>query len=152
MDILQILINHIEVVYGHDSYELSTIYFHTGNYLNFLNQSNKALACFLKAAKLRENKCSTSYYNAGIICIESKNYSVALDVLLLSLNNLSEVQRHKHPELEANLYESLAVVYKNLNIYTKTVLSLERALCLRQKTRNESPSKESRYNNILILL
>ena len=89
MEIMEILINHIEKIYGSHSLELSTVYFYTANYLNFLNQPNKAFACFLKAAKLRGAKCSTSYYNAGIISLDSKNYSLALDVLLLALNSLS---------------------------------------------------------------
>lgn len=89
MDILEILINHIEVIYGSNSLELSNIYFYCANYLNFLNQPNKAFACFLKSAKLRGAKCSTSYFNAGLICLELKNYSLALDVLLQSLNNLT---------------------------------------------------------------
>jgi len=53
MDVLEILINHIEVIYGSNSLETSNIYFYCANYLNFLNQPNKAFACFLKAAKLR---------------------------------------------------------------------------------------------------
>lgn len=89
MDIFEILINHIEAIYGPQSLELSNAYFYCANYLNFLNQPNKAFACFLKAAKLRGVKCSTSYYNAGIICLEQKNYSLSLDVLLQSLNSLT---------------------------------------------------------------
>ena len=41
------------MVYGSESLELSNVYFYTANYLRFLNQNTKALACFLKAAKLR---------------------------------------------------------------------------------------------------
>lgn len=80
------------------------MYFYAANYLNFLNQPNKALACFLKAAKLRGPKCSASYFNAGIICMDLKNYSTALDILLLSLNSLTEDERVKYPNLEAELY------------------------------------------------
>lgn len=50
----EILIDHIEKVYGSESLELSNVYFYTANYLKFLNQQTKALACFLKAAKLRK--------------------------------------------------------------------------------------------------
>jgi hypothetical protein len=53
VDMFEILISHTEKVYGADSLELSNIYFYTANYLNFLNQPGKALACFLKCAKLR---------------------------------------------------------------------------------------------------
>lgn len=49
-----ILIAHVEKVYGPDSLELSNVYFSTADYFDFLNQSNKALACFLKAGKLRK--------------------------------------------------------------------------------------------------
>jgi tetratricopeptide (TPR) repeat protein len=91
MDVLEILINHIEAIYGSNSLESSNIYFYCANYLNFLNQPNKAFACFLKAAKLRGEKSSTSYYNAGIICLEMKNFSTGLDVLLLALNGLTEI-------------------------------------------------------------
>ncbi len=54
VDMLEVLIWHIEKVYGSDSLELSNVYFYTANYLNFLNQYNKSLACFLKAAKMRK--------------------------------------------------------------------------------------------------
>ncbi len=54
IDMVEILMNHIEKVYGPESLELSNVYFYNANYLNFLNQPNKALACFLKAAKLRK--------------------------------------------------------------------------------------------------
>lgn len=54
VDMFEILLAHIEKVYGSDSLELSNVYFYTANYLNFLNQSTKALACFLKSAKLRK--------------------------------------------------------------------------------------------------
>ncbi len=97
MDIIEILINHMEVIYGANSLELSNMYFYTANYLSFLNQPNKSFACFLKAAKLRGNKCATSYYNAGIVCLELKSYSTALDVLLLALSNLTETERSKYP-------------------------------------------------------
>lgn len=74
--------------------------------------------------------------------MDLKNYSIALDILLLSLNSLTETERTKYPNLEAELYEALGVTYKNLNIFNKTVMSLERALCLREKSRHLSPAHE----------
>lgn len=66
----QILISHFEKVYGVDSLQLSNVYFYTANYLNFLNQTTKSLACFLKAAKLRKDKGGTAYYNAALLLLK----------------------------------------------------------------------------------
>lgn len=74
----EILISHIEIVYGKDSLELSNVYFYTANYLNFLNQSNKALACFLKAAKMRKEKGGTAYYNVALLLLKSQRKKMAL--------------------------------------------------------------------------
>lgn len=60
---------HFEKVYGSDSLELSNIYFYTANYLYFLKKPTKALACFLKCAKLRKNLGGTAYYNAAFLLL-----------------------------------------------------------------------------------
>lgn len=78
VDMFEILIMHTEKVYGPDSLELSNVYFYTANYLNFLNQGTKALACFLKCAKIRKNKGGTAYYNVALLLLKAKRKKKAL--------------------------------------------------------------------------
>jgi hypothetical protein len=78
----EILIKHAEIVYGGDSLELSNIYFYAANYLNFLNQANqdssKALACFLKCAKIRKEKGGIALYNAALLFLRANRKKMAL--------------------------------------------------------------------------
>ena len=78
VDMFEILISHTEKVYGSDSLELSNIYFYTANYLNFLNQPGKALACFLKCAKLRKEKGGTACYNVALLLLKADRKKRAL--------------------------------------------------------------------------
>lgn len=78
VDMFSILIAHFEKVYGIDSLQLSNVYFYTANYLNFLNQNTKALACFLKAAKMRKEKGGTAYYNAALLMLKADRKKKAL--------------------------------------------------------------------------
>lgn len=78
VDMFEILISHTEKVYGPDSLELSNIYFYTANYLNFLNQPTKALACFLKCGKLRREKGGTAYYNVALLLLKVNRRKKAL--------------------------------------------------------------------------
>lgn len=78
VEIFEILINHIEKVYGGDSLELSNLYFYVGNYLTFLTQPNKALACFLKAGKMRKEKGGTAYYNVARLLVSAGRKKKAL--------------------------------------------------------------------------
>ena len=78
VDMFEILITHIDRIYGSDSMELSNAYFYTANYLNFLNQGTKALACFLKAAKIRKNKGGTAYFNVACLLLKANRKKKAL--------------------------------------------------------------------------
>lgn len=78
VDMFEILISHTEKVYGSDSLELANTYFYTANYLNFLNQGTKAIACFLKCAKLRKSKGGTAYYNVGLLLLKANRKKKAL--------------------------------------------------------------------------
>lgn len=89
-----ILIAHIEKVYGSDSLELSNVYFSTANYLNFLNQNNKALACFLKAGKLRKEKGGTAYYNVGLLLLKAGRKKKALEYFQMALDL---IEKEKNP-------------------------------------------------------
>ena len=55
------------------------MYFYTANYLRFLNQNSKALACFLKAGKLRKEKGGTAYYNVALLLKSSDRKKKALE-------------------------------------------------------------------------
>jgi hypothetical protein len=46
--------------------------------LNFLNQNTKALACFLKVAKMRKEKGGTAYYNAALLMLKANRKKKAL--------------------------------------------------------------------------
>lgn len=90
----EILISHTEKVYGSDSLELSNTYFYTANYLNFLNQPTKALACFLKCAKLRREKGGTAYYNVALLLLKANRKRKALEYFLKALE-LIEAERNQ---------------------------------------------------------
>jgi tetratricopeptide (TPR) repeat protein len=55
------------------------VYFYTANYLHFLNQNNKALACYLKSGKMRKEKGGTAYYNVALLLLKTGRKKTALD-------------------------------------------------------------------------
>jgi tetratricopeptide (TPR) repeat protein len=55
-----------------------------------LNQSEKALACFLKAAKIRKEKGGTAYFNVAILLLSMKRKKLAFDYFVQALNLLTK--------------------------------------------------------------
>jgi tetratricopeptide (TPR) repeat protein len=90
VDMFEILISHTEKIYGIDSLELSNCYFYTANYLNFLIQNTKALACFLKCAKIRKHRGGTAYYNVALLLLRANRKKKALEYFQKALELIEQ--------------------------------------------------------------
>lgn len=78
VNIVEILLKHCVKFYGEDSLEVSNIYFYLGHYLYFMNQRNKALACFLVAARIRGKDGATCCFNISKILKDDAKYQKAI--------------------------------------------------------------------------
>lgn len=78
----QIYTNHIELVFGSDSYELSNAYFCIGNYYREVNEVTKAIACFVKAATIRGRKGGGDcFVNISLLYRSQGKAQAAIDMM-----------------------------------------------------------------------
>lgn len=127
ISITEILLAHCEKFYGPDSLEVSNIYFELGHYYNFMNQSRKAIACFLVAAKLRKEKAISSLYNVAVIFLRNNKYHHAIKYFTETLEML-HAQGDKYNIIQI-VYMGLGNCYKKVNHFDLTVENFEKALC-----------------------
>ena len=88
----QIYTDHIELVFGPESYELSNAYFCVGNYYREIREPTKAIACFVKAASIRGKKGSGDcYVNISLLYRQMGRTFAAIDMMNNAIK-LSEEQ------------------------------------------------------------
>jgi tetratricopeptide (TPR) repeat protein len=82
----QIYLDHIELVFGADSYEASNVYFLVGNYYRETNQPTRAIACFVKAASIRGRKAGGDcYVNISLLYRQMGRLYSAIDMMLTAV-------------------------------------------------------------------
>ncbi len=81
----QIYTNHIELVFGSESLELSNVYFCVGNYYREINEVTKAVACFVKAASIRGKKGGDCYVNISLLYRRQGRLFAAIDMMLTAI-------------------------------------------------------------------
>ena len=91
--------------------ELANIYFYAANYLKFLNQNTKALACFLKSAKLRKEKGGTAYYNVALLLVQSGRKRKALEYFQKALELIEKEENIDNEYVIPQIYENIALIY-----------------------------------------
>lgn len=93
-----------------------------------MKQYNKACACYLVSARIRNENGVSAYYNAAIILMrDNHEYHKAIKFLLKCLEMINEKGDTKN--IIHQVYLALAYCYKKLNHFDNTVQYLERALC-----------------------
>jgi tetratricopeptide (TPR) repeat protein len=82
----QIYTDHIELVFGSDSFELSNAYFCVGNYYREINEPTKAIACFVKAATIRGKKGGGDcYVNISLLYRQQGRVFAAIDMMMTAI-------------------------------------------------------------------
>lgn len=136
VDMFEILIAHTEKVYGADSLELSNIYFYTANYLNFLNQGSKALACFLKCAKLRRHRGGTAYYNAALLLLRANRKKKALEFFQKALELIEQKRSQDNSFVIPEIYENMALIHMDIGQTRQMMDYFEKAYFFYQRAQN----------------
>ena len=78
----QIYTDHIELVFGSESLQLSNVYFCVGTYYREANEVTKAIACFVKAAAIRGKKGGDCFVNISLLYRRMGRIYAAVDMML----------------------------------------------------------------------
>ncbi len=74
----------VEYIYGAKSLEASNCYFLMGIYFKEIFHYHKAIACFVKAATLREKNGGDCYINLGHIYLKQKQLEKSVSMLMMA--------------------------------------------------------------------
>ena len=123
----QIYTNHIELVFGGESLELSNVYFCVGNYYREINEVTKAVACFVKAASIRGKKGGDCYVNISLLYRRQGRLFAAIDMMLTAIK-LNEEEYGSSSREVGEVYEKLGLLYLDISDYNNSIANLENAL------------------------
>lgn len=112
----EIYTKHIEKMFGRESYELSNCYFMVGSYYTESNEYYKAIACFMRAAEMRNIMAGDCYYNLGILYQLLNKPKIAL-MMFDNAAKLREMQFHENSFEVADVYHNIALIYQSLGRY-----------------------------------
>lgn len=120
--------NHIELVFGSDSLEVSNIYFLVGNYYREINQPTKAIACFAKAATIRGRKAGGDcYVNISLLYRQIGRIYAAIDMMQTAVK-LNEEEYGGSSREVGEVFEKLGMLYLDVPDFNSAIIHLENAL------------------------
>lgn len=82
---------HIEEVFGEDSFEASNCYFLVGCFYAEEGQLLKAIACFKRAAQIRSEDSGECFFNMGVLYKRLKKNNRAIEMFNKALQKRSEL-------------------------------------------------------------
>lgn len=126
------------------------MYFELANYYCFLNQLNKACACYLIAGKMRNERGVTGYFNAAIILMRNHSYGKAADFFNRCLEMIYKYGDSRN--IIDRVYLALAFCNKKLNHFNYTTEYLEKALCQLNLKRRFENDEQDHIREILRML
>jgi tetratricopeptide (TPR) repeat protein len=123
----QIYTNHIELVFGPESLELSNVYFCVGNYYKEISEVTKSIACFVKAATIRGKKGGDCYVNIGLLYRRQNRIYAAIDMIQTAIK-LNEEEYGSNSREVGEVYEKLGLLYLDIQDFNNAIANLENAL------------------------
>lgn len=131
----EIYTQHIEKMFGRDSFETSNCYFMLGSHFMEQGEYNKGIACFMRAAELRGNMAGDCYYNLGIIFHLQKKSQIAL-MMFENAAKLRENQFSENSSEVADVYHNLALINQSLGDFKSAIENLEKIALIYSKDKN----------------
>ena len=98
-----------------------------GNYYREINETTKAIACFVKAASIRGKKGGDCYINISLLYRRQGRVYAAIDMMLTAIK-LNEEEFGSNSREVGEVYERLGLLYLDAMDFNNAIGHLENAL------------------------